>query len=360
MKSFIPVALAPVVLTGCALNTHTPPAVPAQHFVTTLIQEQLPLIQLAQAELAKASRIQLSTKPVSSTSPPAKNATGTPALAGQAVPALHAIRYLGERIGTPALAGQAVPALHAIRYLGERIGTPALAGVGKSQTLRQALRQIVPAGWHITFSQELNPDTRESLQWAGNDQWPFVLDDVLQRNSKVALLDWQTKRVSVAAKSAAFTPGTAVALPQIKTPGSASTTPVIADKKNGVAPGRNPFAGKLPTPPSIAVVKTTAVVSLPKTVVKPKAWRIEAGSTLKDTLFNWAASETCATPGVANWTVAWLTQANYRIDAPLQFEGSFRDALNGLFTLYGTAKVPLYAGIRNEQCVISVDDKEIH
>ncbi|CAI1142286.1 Toxin co-regulated pilus biosynthesis protein Q [Serratia proteamaculans] len=337
MKSFIPVALAPVVLTGCALNTHTPPAVPAQHFVTTLIQEQLPLIQLAQAELAKASRIQLSTKPVSSTSPPAKNATGTPALAGQAVPALHAIRYLGERIGTPAL-----------------------AGAGKSQTLRQALRQIVPAGWHITFSQELNPDTRESLQWAGNDQWPFVLDDVLQRNSKVALLDWQTKRVSVAAKSAAFTPGTAVALPQIKTPGSASTTPVIADKKNGVAPGRNPFAGKLPTPPSIAVVKTTAVVSLPKTVVKPKAWRIEAGSTLKDTLFNWAASETCATPGVANWTVAWLTQANYRIDAPLQFEGSFRDALNGLFTLYGTAKVPLYAGIRNEQCVISVDDKEIH
>ncbi|CAI1075147.1 Toxin co-regulated pilus biosynthesis protein Q [Serratia entomophila] len=337
MKSFIPVALAPVVLTGCALNTHTPPAVPAQHFVTTLIQEQLPLIQLAQAELAKASRIQLSTKPVSSTSPPAKNATGTPALAGQAVPALHAIRYLGERIGTPAL-----------------------AGAGKSQTLRQALRQIVPAGWHITFSQELNPDTRESLQWAGNDQWPFVLDDVLQRNSKVALLDWQTKRVSVAAKSAAFTPGTAVALPQIKTPGSASTTPVIADKQNRVAPGRNPFAGKLPTPPSIAVVKTTAVVSLPKTVVKPKAWRIEAGSTLKDTLFNWAASETCATPGVANWTVAWLTQANYRIDAPLQFEGSFRDALNGLFTLYGTAKVPLYAGIRNEQCVISVDDKEVH
>nr|WP_241390240.1 toxin co-regulated pilus biosynthesis Q family protein [Serratia proteamaculans]ULG14170.1 PilL [Serratia proteamaculans]ULG17281.1 PilL [Serratia proteamaculans]ULG17636.1 PilL [Serratia proteamaculans]ULG17849.1 PilL [Serratia proteamaculans] len=314
MKSFIPVALAPVVLTGCALNTHTPPTVPAQHFVTTLIQEQLPLIQLAQAELAKTSRIQLSTKPVSSTSPPAKNATGT----------------------------------------------PALAGAGKSQTLRQALRQIVPAGWHITFSQELNPDTRESLQWAGNDQWPFVLDDVLQRNSKVALLDWQTKRVSVAAKSAAFTPGTAVALPQIKTPGSASTTPVIADKKNGVAPGRNPFAGKLPTPPSIAVVKTTAVVSLPKTVVKPKAWRIEAGSTLKDTLFNWAASETCSTPGVANWTVAWLTQANYRIDAPLQFEGSFRDALNGLFTLYGTAKVPLYAGIRNEQCVISVDDKEIH
>lgn len=317
MKSFIPVALAPVVLTGCALNTHTPPAVPAQHFVTTRIQEQLPLIQQAQAELAKASRVQLSTRtplPIPSKTLPTKNASVT----------------------------------------------PALAGAGKSQTLRQALRQIVPAGWQVTFSQELKPDTRETLQWAGNDQWPFVLDDVLQRNGKVALLDWQTQRVSVAAKSAAFTPGTAVALPQIKTPGSASTTPVITDKQNVVAPGRNPFGGKLPASPPVAAIKTTAFVTLPKTVVKPKVWRIEAGSTLKDTLFNWAASETCSTPGVANWTVAWLTQANYRIDAPLQFEGNFRDALNGLFTLYGTAKVPLYAGIRNEQCVISVDDKEIH
>jgi len=342
MKSFLPVALAPVVLTGCALNTHTPQTVPAQQFVTTLIQEQLSLIQQAQADLAKASRVHLSPGtplplPVSSKVLPARNATETPALAGQAVPTLHAIRYLGERVGTPAL-----------------------AGADKSQTLRQALLQIVPAGWQVVFSQELKPDTRETLQWAGNDQWQFVLDDVLQRQNKVALLDWQAQRVSVASKSAAFTPGMAVTPPQIKTSGPTPTAPTSTSKQGAVASGRNPFGGKLPTPRPAAAVKTTAFVTLPKTVIKPKAWRIEAGSTLKDTLFNWAASETCSTPGVANWTVAWLTQANYRIDAPLQFEGSFRDALNGLFTLYGTAKVPLYAGMRNEQCVISVDDKEIH
>ncbi len=76
--------------------------------------------------------------------------------------------------------------------------------------------------------------------------------------------------------------------------------------------------------------------------------------------FNWAASEACNQPGISHWTVAWSTPVNYRIDAPLQFEGSFRDALNSLFTLYGTAQVPLYAGIRPLQCVISVDDKEVH
>ncbi|OEU25172.1 hypothetical protein BI323_15565 [Yersinia ruckeri] len=76
-------------------------------------------------------------------------------------------------------------------------------------------------------------------------------------------------------------------------------------------------------------------------------------------MFLWAVGEKCAVPGISNWTIAWLTSVNYRIDAPLQFEGDFRDALNSLFTLYGAAKVPLYAGVRQPQCVISVDDKEV-
>jgi len=40
-------------------------------------------------------------------------------------------------------------------------------------------------------------------------------------------------------------------------------------------------------------------------------------------------------PGIKNWTVAWLTPTNYRFDAPLTFDGSFREMLNRLFILYG-------------------------
>ncbi|MDE9537421.1 toxin co-regulated pilus biosynthesis Q family protein, partial [Xenorhabdus bovienii] len=69
-------------------------------------------------------------------------------------------------------------------------------------------------------------------------------------------------------------------------------------------------------------------VIAPKPIVHQKVWRIETGSTLKDTVFNWSANEKCATPGISHWTVAWITSVNYRIDAPLQFEGSYRDALN--------------------------------
>ncbi|NYA16304.1 toxin co-regulated pilus biosynthesis Q family protein [Serratia fonticola] len=347
MKIFLPVALAPVVLSGCAISTPAPPRVPAQEFVTSLIQEQIPIIQQAQADLAQASRIRL--KPAPATR--------------ESVPVAATLSHRRpDTIQPKALAGQPVPTLQAIRYLGERPASLALARAGNATTLRQAMRQITPAGWQVSFSQELKPDARISLQWRGNDQWPFVMDEVLQQQGKVGLIDWQAQRISVAAKSVEFTPGAVAA----KTPNtvsvSPSTTPAITNKKDAVSSGRNPFGGSQSTTTSTpaAAVKPTASVTLPKTIIKPKVWRIEAGSTLKDTLFSWAAAEKCSTPGVANWTVAWLTSANYRIDAPLQFDGSFRDALNSLFTLYGTAQVPLYAGVRQVQCVISVDDKEIH
>lgn len=148
-------------------------------------------------------------------------------------------------------------------------------------------------------------------------------------------------------------------------PTSATTLPVTTGSINQNAGDVNkgvtaPASGKPPTNPLL----TTNVISTAKSVTTVKApskiWRIDAGSMLKDAIYNWAAEEKCSVPGVETWNVVWLTQIKYRVDAPLQFTGDFRTALNSLFTLYGSAKVPLYAGIRSGQCLISVDDKEIH
>ncbi|WP_337263662.1 MULTISPECIES: toxin co-regulated pilus biosynthesis Q family protein [unclassified Serratia (in: enterobacteria)] len=360
MKLFTPVALlAPVVLSGCATNTPTPPRVPAQAFVTSLLQDQIPIIQRAQTDLAQASRVRLQPEPPVRS--PTTSVTATPS------------REPPKSSQPKTLVGQPVLTLQAIRYLGKRPAHVGLARTGKAQTLRQALSQIAPNGWQVSFSQELTPDARGALHWAGNDQWPFVLDGVLQQQGKVALIDWQAQRISVADKSAGFTPGAATTAATSKplSPANVSTASNVPTSiptasattakapTTTAIPGRNPFGGNKPTAANVTTVHTPVPVALPKPAITPTVWRIEAGSTLKDTLFSWAAAETCATSGGTHWTVAWLTSANYRIDAPLQFEGSFRDALNSLFTLYGTAQVPLYAGIRQAQCVISVDDKEL-
>lgn len=340
MKRFIPAALAPVVLTGCVIGAHTPPAVPAQQFVTTLIQEQVPLIQQAQSELAQVSRVRLG--------PPKPSVVSTSLQTPTVQP----------NYGTPVLTGKTISAFKAIRYIGARPGSHTLVGAGRSQTLRGALQHIVPARWSFVFSRDLAPDIRKKIQWSGGDQWPFALDTFLLQQSLVALIDWPKQQISIAKKSPAFIPGATTSVPQTK---SALTAPIPNSgtaTKNATSNGRNPFSGKA-QPFTPASVTTTTVKAIPLPVLRPHIWRIEAGSTLKDTLFNWASGETCSTPGVSNWTVAWQTSVNYRIDAPLQFEGNFSEALNSLFILYGKAKVPLYAGTKAQQCVLLVDDKEM-
>ncbi|WP_439292252.1 MULTISPECIES: toxin co-regulated pilus biosynthesis Q family protein [Rahnella] len=90
-------------------------------------------------------------------------------------------------------------------------------------------------------------------------------------------------------------------------------------------------------------------------LVKLSVWRGEVGSTLKDTIFRWSASQTCLDGG--GWRVIWDTPVNYSIDAPLHFEGDFKKALNDIFSLYQYAKKPLYALINNNQCLIKVSNK---
>lgn len=219
--------------------------------------------------------------------------------------------------------------------------------------LEALLRAIIPPDFTPVISDDLRRKARTTLSLNENDQWPYVLDKLMQRNGWTALIDWSKKQVSVTEQA----PGTfsrPLYSGQSHTPARASAvnTSVVA------APPRNPFSDSRQA--SLVPSGDKTLPGTPAPVTGQKIWRIEPGNTLKDSLFNWAATEKCSTPGVNSWTVAWLTSVNYRVDAPLQFRGDFYTALNALFTLYGGAKVPLYAGIRHAQCVVSVDDKEVH
>ncbi|MGP2980166.1 toxin co-regulated pilus biosynthesis Q family protein [Serratia nevei] len=326
MKKWLPVVLAPAVLSGCSINNHSErSAITAQQLVTTLIEAQVSPLQQAQNELAAVTRVKQTKAPgkqIISTSP-------------------------------SALAGQKLSAsMTALRFVGNAPPPSALAGAGSASSLRDALRKIVPTGWTLSFSQDLHPDEQIPQEWRGGVTWVDALNQLLDRQEKVALIDTSLHRVSIANKTEAFKVATTIK--------SKAVTPSASPQS--VTRGRNPFSGGKSADLKQAVTPAPTANTPKKVIVVPQKqhWRIDAGNTLKDTLFNWAASEACNQPGISHWTVAWSTPVNYRIDAPLQFEGSFRDVLNSLFTLYGTAQVPLYAGIRPLQCVISVDDKEVH
>ena len=242
---------------------------------------------------------------------------------------------------------------------------------GAAPTLRAALHKIVPPGHTVVFDKAVSADAPELWQWAGNDRWPYVVDKLLATRGMKAAVNAKTHTVRVEPAQRAQTVRTAGTPQSSPLPANAPVKPVPGGTVKAVpqpVTGRNPFrndplakkAAPAALPTSAPTARVPAMAVIPPAVVQVRHWRIGSGSTVKDWLYSQAAAENCSTPGIKNWTVAWLTPTNYRVDAPLAFEGNFREMLNQLFTLYGTAKVPIYAGARAAQCVVAVDDKEVH
>lgn len=338
--------LFPVLLGGCSLPGYRPADSDAREFVDAQINRNQPLIELAQKNLQLASAIASPFR-----SPPVASHPGVKPVTPYSTDRLH---------GLPNIISSGSPEPFTLVSVWQQ-----------NLQLKPMLTSIVPPGWSVIIAADLKRDFRQPISLAANDQWPYVLNDLLQQHGWVALIDWPIKEVSVAYRTPAFTTapsGESRALPQ---PVSKITTQPVGMPLTAKTGGTVPVSPRPPFTQSRVVgdkVATTSVKQsppsttpsvIPAPMPAPKIWRIESGTTLKATIFHWAASERCNTPGVNHWTVAWLTPVNYRIDAPLRFTGDFRAALNGLFTLYGSAKVPLYAGVRSAQCVISIDDKEI-
>lgn len=280
---------------------------------------------------------------------------------------------------------------------------------GKNQTLATAVKDIIPGSWRFTFSPRISP--KKKVSWTGNDQWPFVLNRLAKNYGWYAVLDWNAHSVSISdvpvapAAAQPTAPSSKIvaspAKPAVQQTAMQSTTvshpvnpfsegaAVTSQKPTTLTPPPAPVvAGPLKATPSASSKPTTTAstvqaqkplfsgssstaVSAAKPVVVPLAksvpavhaeptqvWTASSGQTLRDTIFVWAAKAECASEA-RHWTVAWDTATNYSIDAPLQFSGTFKQALTGIFELYLGADVPLYAGTNSAQCAIKVDDKPV-
>lgn len=324
--------LLPVLLGSCSLPHVRPVDGDARTFVDKQIAMQSGIIALAQNDLKRATT---SAQPARA-SPLPSSGKPEPAMAKPVTPpAPMPLRSLSRvrTFGPP-------PALTFISVSERDLKPDAL------------LRKIIPPGWSVSLSSDLKVKASKGLSLQAADQWPYVLDALLRREGWAALIDWQARRVSVANMTAVF----------VAPPASA---PPVAVKPPSPAAAPSPGGAKSPFTRSKSSASTPAVTSplTPPAVKAPKPapprWHAERGATLRDTMFIWAAQEKCAIGQNGTWSVAWLTDVNYRIDAPLAFSGSFRDALDGVFRLYSAASVPLYAGISTAQCLLKVDDREV-
>ena len=132
-----------------------------------------------------------------------------------------------------------------------------------------------------------------------------------------------------------------------------------AAKPSTPAPPAPKAPNQLATSKPAAAVTTTAVAA-PAIKVKPappprplpQVWTAEVGSTLRDSVEEWAKK--------ARWRVIWAQEdLNYPIEAPLHFEGSFQEAVKQLFPLYDNAPRSFVVdGSEGSQSVLYVAERK--
>lgn len=332
--------LIPLCLTACQ-TSHVSSQPDALSLVDQLLDTQLVKIHIEQKSLALASGLNF--QPLK-TSPPVtvQKAQLTPSV--QSPPAPKSL------LPKPVIANSKPAKIPNVHFTGEADNLPALVSKrGIKQSLDNALGAIIPSGWTTVKSARLTSGFKTPVSWAAGDQWPHTLSKLAVENELQVQILWASRQVLIdmadshqLSKPVALT---SLAQPKLLSPPSIANKVAATDKAK-------------PTPltvPKVSVQK--APPPLPQPI--KKIWQAETGTTLKDAIFTWAAETTCESNLGKKWTVAWVTTTNYRIDAPLQFSGTWRDALNQVFTLYLKASVPLYAGTNTAQCVVKVDDKPV-
>ncbi|MBE4946856.1 MULTISPECIES: toxin co-regulated pilus biosynthesis Q family protein [unclassified Enterobacter cloacae complex] len=189
---------------------------------------------------------------------------------------------------------------------------------GRDVPLLLAMNKIAPAGWRVRLSPSVASGFKGTVSWEAGDRWQVVADRMLSANGLKAVYGKNDRQIEILYSSQTNnTSKPAPAYPTIQQSPTASSLPVV---------------------------------------IKPKSWRIEKGTTLKEGFIEWAVKTECLKDKDKKWTVQWETDTNYRIDYPLIFTGSFEEATTKLFTLYQKAQSPLYVSGYREQCVILIKD----
>ncbi|HHE4913573.1 TPA: TcpQ domain-containing protein [Enterobacter hormaechei] len=332
--------LIPLCLTACQ-TTHVSSQPDALSLVDQLLDAQLVKIEIEQKSLALASGLNF--KPLKTNQP-------VTVQKAQLTPSVKSLPAPKSLLPKPVIATPQPAKIPNVSFTGEADSLPGLVSkAGNKQSLDNALGVIIPSGWTTVKSARLKSGFKTPVSWTAGDQWPHTLSKLARHNKLQVNIQWASRQVLIdladtqqQTKPVVSNPW---AQPKLLTMPAMPAKPADPDKSK--------------TSLLITQKGSTQKASLPPPQPARKIWRAETGITLKDAIFTWAAETTCeANPG-KKWTVAWVTTTNYRIDAPLQFSGTWRDALNQVFTLYLKASVPLYAGTNTAQCVLKVDDKPV-
>jgi type IV secretion system protein VirB9 len=130
------------------------------------------------------------------------------------------------------------------------------------------------------------------------------------------------------------------------------STPAVAVKSTTPVPSSKPAAPAAVIPaaaPSVPATTAPPLASKP-TVPTSSNWDAAVGSSLRKSVEAWSKQ--------AGWSVDWQAEdLDYPIEAPLQFSGSYEQAISGIFNLYRSAKRSFSVDGRRAQKLLIITEK---
>lgn len=191
--------------------------------------------------------------------------------------------------------------LVAVNYIGEPSDDIEVRkGFGRDMKLTEALKQIAPQGWHAYLKEEVvgKFDKNRLVTWRGGRKWVEVLDILATDQALSMDVDWTKRQIYVGEKNFSF---------------------------------EKALAGKVVTPGKVF-------------------WVAKKGSSLRDSVTEWAQA--------AGWDVSWVPQdLDYPIIGTLTYEGTFENAVMGIFRAYEGAERPMLVDGNPRQKLIVVTEK---
>lgn len=244
-------------------------------------------------------------------------------------------------------------------------------------TLRNTLQVLAGPAWQVKID-EVNRQVCFVLRPGYQLPTPSapmgpLYADTTQAPGPSSAAPATTPGVVVAAVPAPAPITTSTATVAVPTPAAPVISPVAPAKDGSITAAKLATAAKPSTPASPArtvpnklaaskpaAAVTNSAVAAPAIEVKPappprplpQVWTAEVGSTLRDSVEEWAKK--------ARWRVIWAQEdLNYPIEAPLHFEGSFQEAIKQLFPLYDNAPRSFVVdGSEGAQSVLHVAERK--
>lgn len=245
-------------------------------------------------------------------------------------------------------------------------------------TLRNTLQVLAGPAWQVKVD-EVNrqvcfvlrpgyqlptPSAPTGQLYAGKAQAPATISATpASTPGVVAVAVPATAPITTSTPTVAVPASVAPVLPPVAPAkdGSITAAAVTAAAKNATPESPAPkVPNKIAASKPASAVGSTAVAD-PAIEVKPappprplpQVWTAEVGSTLRDSVEEWAKK--------ARWRVIWAQEdLNYPIEAPLHFEGSFQEAIKQLFPLYDNAPRSFVVdGSEGSQSVLYVAERKM-